>query len=223
MSCEFGHDDGAYVLGALSPAERSEFHAHLAGCAECTRAVQELAGLPGLLARVPAEVLESPASEPPPETLLPTLVQAVRRTRRRRAWAVVGSAAAALVVVAGGSVVVANALRDEPPPSAVAPKGRDMAPVGTASMSANVALTSVKWGTRLDLSCSYRADEYADTGHEYAMFVRTREGRLEQVATWRALPGRTMRLTAATAASRDDIASVEIRTASGRPVLHLNA
>ncbi|MGH3348437.1 MAG: anti-sigma factor family protein, partial [Nocardioides sp.] len=36
MTCEFAHDDGAYVLGALSPAERVAFKQHLAGCAECT-------------------------------------------------------------------------------------------------------------------------------------------------------------------------------------------
>ena len=37
MSCEFAHQDGAYVLGALSPAERREFEQHLAGCDECAR------------------------------------------------------------------------------------------------------------------------------------------------------------------------------------------
>ena len=34
------------------------------------------------------------------------------------------------------------------------------------------------------------------------MIVHTRDGASEQVATWRALPGRTMRLTAATASGR---------------------
>jgi hypothetical protein len=51
--------------------------------------------------------------------------------------------------------------------------------------------------------------------------VHTRNGASEQVATWRALPGRTMRLTAATAAGRSDLAWVEVRTADGRPVLKL--
>ena len=41
------HDDwagsaGAYVLGALPPEELEGFRAHLAGCAECRRAVEEL-------------------------------------------------------------------------------------------------------------------------------------------------------------------------------------
>jgi hypothetical protein len=51
--------------------------------------------------------------------------------------------------------------------------------------------------------------------------VRDRDGKVEQVATWRALPGKTMHLDAATATSREDIASVEVRTADGQPVLQL--
>ena len=45
------------------------------------------------------------------------------------------------------------------------------------------------------------------------------EARNEQVGTWRSLEGRTMRLTAATAAPRKDIAAVEVRTTAGRTVL----
>ena len=44
---------------------------------------------------------------------------------------------------------------------------------------------------------------------------------MEQVATWKALPGRTMRLTGATATGRTDITTVEVRTADGRVVLTL--
>ena len=53
--------------------------------------------------------------------------------------------------------------------------------------------------------------------------MRTRDGRTEQVGTWRSLQGRTMRLTAATSAAVRDIASVEVRTTDGRPVLELTA
>jgi anti-sigma factor RsiW len=44
--------DAAYVLGALSSAERRDFERHLHSCPRCTQAVSELAGMPGLLARV---------------------------------------------------------------------------------------------------------------------------------------------------------------------------
>ena len=99
MSCPFAHDDAAYVLGALSPVERLDFERHLGGCDDCTRAVRELAGLPGLLRRVEASVQEHPpVDEPVPDTLLPTWSHEVRRARRRRTCAAAGSAA---VVAAG--------------------------------------------------------------------------------------------------------------------------
>ena len=230
MSCEFGHWDGAYVLGALSAAERSEYQAHLAGCAECTRAVQELAGLPGLLARVPADVLESPAEVPLPETLLPALLRESRVARRRRTRVSLAVAAAAAVVVGGGSLGIGLAVGDDDPPPAATPAvptGQPMESVSTTDwMTADLALTSVSWGTRLDLTCSYPPPPDGVSHPEewsYVMVVRTRDGGVEQVATWKALPGKTMRLAAATATDRDDISSVEIRTSTGEPLLRLEA
>ena len=49
---KFAQWDAAYVLGALSPAERREFEEHLASCPPCQAAVSELAAVPGLLAQV---------------------------------------------------------------------------------------------------------------------------------------------------------------------------
>ncbi|QAY63910.1 hypothetical protein ET495_12460 [Xylanimonas allomyrinae] len=46
--------DGAYVLGALSPAERDEYEDHLRRCAACARAVAELGELPPLLGMLSA-------------------------------------------------------------------------------------------------------------------------------------------------------------------------
>jgi putative zinc finger protein len=234
VTCRFAHDDGAYVLGALSPAERADFEDHLGGCPDCSRGVRELAGLPGLLARVSPELLdEPPADQPVPDTLLPRLVGEVRRGQRRRMLLVAGGAAAATLVVVGGWLAVAGVLGedDEPsvavaPPSATAtlPVGLEMTPVNQDSTEGEVALTQVLWGTRLDLTCTY-AEAEPDAGPEprYAMFVRTRAGREEQVATWRGLPGKTMRLAAATAADRDDITSVEVRTLAGRTVLRVRS
>jgi hypothetical protein len=67
--CEFAHDDGAYVLGALSPAERAAYERHLATCAFCREAVAEVAVLPGLLGKLDAadfaKLLDPTLSEPP--------------------------------------------------------------------------------------------------------------------------------------------------------------
>ncbi len=58
---------------------------------------------------------------------------------------------------------------------------------------------------------------------DYTLFVRTLDGRAENVGSWRSVGGKTMQLSAATAASRDEIASVEVRTLDGRVVLKLAA
>ncbi|MGO4258493.1 anti-sigma factor family protein [Marmoricola sp. RAF53] len=224
MTCEYRYDDAAYVLGALTPAERASFQEHLDGCAACTRAVQEMAGLPGLLGRISPDVLTDPGQEVPvPATLLPALVRRVHQERRRRTWAVAGAAAAVLAVVAGGAVAVTHALDDPNPPARTVAAGRPMQVLADHGMTARLALTPVAWGTRMDLACSYAASTYPGNGHHesYAMVVRTRGGGTEQVATWRALPGRTMHLSAATAAGRVEISSVEIRGADGTPVLRL--
>jgi anti-sigma factor RsiW len=234
MSCQFADRDGSYVLGALSSAERLEFERHLAGCAECSRAVRELAGLPGLLSRVDGSVLERPPEDPPvPPTLLPALLREVRRTRRRRTTLTAALAAAAAVVallvptvtgLLGDRTTTASTPPDRPP--AATSTGSAMVPVGNAPVRATLVLASVTWGTRLDLTCTYvphEEDYHGSRAVTYGLFVRTREGRTEKVGTWRSIEGRTMRLSAATAAPRRDIASVEVRTADGMPVLELTA
>lgn len=233
MSCDFSHEDGAYVLGALSSSERRAFEEHLAGCPDCSGAVRRLAGLPGLLARVDARVLEDPpGAEPVPDTLLPRLVADVRRTHRRRAVLTGAVAAAALVVAGVVPVVVASSLSGgtsqtaAPAATATPPAGRTMVALGGAPVRATVALDPVAWGTRLDLVCTYapRPDQY-ELPHAatYVLVVTTRDGRSEQVGTWTAIDGRTMRLAAATSVPSTDIASVEVRTTSGRRVLELTA
>jgi hypothetical protein len=69
MRCEHEHDDGAYVLGALSPAERAAYERHLGTCSFCREAVAEVAVLPGLLGKLDAadfaKLLDPTLSEPP--------------------------------------------------------------------------------------------------------------------------------------------------------------
>ncbi|MBZ5740619.1 anti-sigma factor family protein [Nocardioides mangrovi] len=224
MSCEFAHDDAAYVLGALPPDERLAFERHLATCDDCSRSVRSIAGLTGLLSRVPLEVVESePRPEPVPPTLLPSLVREVRRSQVRRRW-VAGLAAAAVLVVGAGVTTAVVATRDDPtPPAAV---GQTMTQVDQDSVEASVALTSVAWGTKLDLTCTYDEPASAYGEHHepptYAMVVRSADGDTQQVATWRGLPGKTMHVSGATALTADDIASVEVVAADGHALLELN-
>ena len=90
-----------------------------------------------------------------------------------------------------------------------------MQPVGNAPVTATLAFTPVAWGTRLDLTCSYEhpaGDYHAPSSVTYGLFVVNRDGSIEQVGTWRALDGKTMRHHRRTAAQRKDIAGVEVRT-----------
>src|SRR3954447_21727633 len=143
-ACEYAELDGSYVLGGLSPAERQAYERHLATCESCARSVRELAGLPGLLARVDPVILESaPAVEPVPATLLPALVREVSRVRRRRVLAAVGVAAAAAVAV-GGAMLSGLDLHGTPPvadpsrTSTASPAGLSMIPVGHAPVTGNL-------------------------------------------------------------------------------------
>jgi anti-sigma-K factor RskA len=49
------------VLGALTPGERAEFEAHLAGCGECAAEVHSLSAVPAMLAQAVPQVEPSPA------------------------------------------------------------------------------------------------------------------------------------------------------------------
>ncbi|MDX6375285.1 MAG: hypothetical protein QOD98_4273 [Nocardioidaceae bacterium] len=229
--CQHEHEDGAYVLGALSPEDRVAFERHLPGCPECAQSVRELAGLPGLLARVPVEILDPETLPVPvPDTLLPALVRRARRTQRRRTWITSGLVAAA-AVGAIGAVGVATLGHDDSPPSAAPSAGpttaaaQIMKPIGNEPISGWISLTKVGWGTRLDLTCSYADDSsaYQDPNWStYTMYVHTADGVVEQVASWKALPGKEMHLSAATAADVADITDIEVRTAAGDTVLELS-
>jgi Putative zinc-finger len=63
MRCPQTLEVGAYVLGALVPAERDAFEKHLGECAICREEVAELAVLPGLLGRIDFETAKSIAQE----------------------------------------------------------------------------------------------------------------------------------------------------------------
>lgn len=232
MTCEFASYDGAYVLGSLSATERADFERHLRSCEDCSRSVRELAGLPGLLARVPADVLELPADrEPAPATLLPSLVTGARRDQRRRVVRTALVAAAAVATIAAGSVTVAGVLTDAPTepreeagaPAVVEPTAARqlMTPVRDSSSTGWVSLTPVAWGTRLDLTCTYEGWQGGNRIWAYTLVVEMTDGTVEPAAAWKAIPGEELHVTGATSASPEDIASVEVQAPDGRAVLRL--
>jgi len=231
VNCEYTLFDGAYLLGALAPGERHEYERHLPSCAECSRAVRELAGLPGLLARVAPEELGTTPDVPVPESLLPSLLREARRSERRRGVLIAVLSGAAVAIVAAtlvmtGVIGAGGASETAAPAASSSTAGasaREMVALGGAPVRADLGLVDVAWGTRLELACTYEPTDGSVPARPwtYVMIVHTRDGESQQVATWRALPGRTMHLSAATAAGVADLTWIEVRTADGRRVLKL--
>ncbi|WP_285117069.1 zf-HC2 domain-containing protein [Leifsonia sp. fls2-241-R2A-40a] len=229
---EFATWDAAYVLGALSPVERREFEAHLRECERCAEAVGELAGMPGILSRVPREQAnallddEPPVAEPgegaatpgPGPELLPSLLHQVRRRRVRSRWLVAGlSAAAAAVVVGIAAFLLPAALQPGTAPAASVV----MQQVEPSALTADLRLTSEPWGTRIDSRCRYAHVGAQGGGHEwtYAMVITDRAGAQHQISTWTADEGTVADPVATTSIPLSDIATVDIRSAGDGTVL----
>jgi Putative zinc-finger len=225
---EFALYDAAYVLGALSPADRREFETHLKVCAACASSVSELAGLPGLMSRVSIDELTQ-EPEPVPETLLPSLARAVRRERGRRRLVVGAAAAAAACLITVGAVAITRPNSPTRPPVTSSASTRSgtanlaLAAVAPSPITASARLVDMAWGTRIDLTCDYRTNGfYPPSGTSYALVVIDRKGVAQQVATWNALPNREITVTGASSRARRDIAAVEIRTPQGQTILRLS-
>lgn len=220
MSCEYAHLDGVYVLGALAAGERAAYERHLPTCADCSRALRDLAGIPGLLGRVQPETVEQlQPAEPVPATLLPAMVAEVRRPQGRRRVVVASTVAAAAVLLVLMAVGIGTTLGgDDPQPSRQLAAAQRMDALGTGS-SGWVSLTQRRWGTQIDLTCTYEGPVSGPAS--YVLVVTSTDGRSEEVGTWRTADGQEVHVTMATAVPPDDIASVEVRTESGYSVLRL--
>ncbi|WP_410640053.1 anti-sigma factor family protein [Amycolatopsis sp. lyj-346] len=206
----FAAFDAAYVLGALAPEDRQRFEEHLRTCDRCAASVRELAGLPGLLARVDAPTAVPDAGPPPPD-LLPSVLRRVRRGRRIRFAVTTGSVAVAVAACVALGVVTAW-------PSPASPPSVAMTALGQFPVRADARLAAFDWGTQVDMSCSYTGGR---SGGEYLLVAISRSGAETQLATWKAVPDNTARLSIGTALKTPDLAALEIRLATGLPLLRL--
>jgi Putative zinc-finger len=211
--------DAAYVLGALSPADRREFEGHLGGCADCAANVAALAGVPGLLARVPREaglaLLDAPVpSEDVPASLLPRLELAARRDRRRRragTWALAAGAAAAGVIGA----LTLPPLFDGAGESVTA----ELEAVRDIPLTASVELTAADGGTHIDMTCSYAYGAGGGEERSYDLVITDASGKAERVSTWTSRAGHTVEVSATVDTPTDDIETIEVRSTDGGDVL----
>ncbi|ULE33845.1 anti-sigma factor family protein [Mycobacterium sp. IDR2000157661] len=212
--------DAAYVLGSLSEPERREYEAHLSACAHCRAAVEELRGIPALLATIDAAEIADGDSEPPAH-VLDSLLDRLRERRRRRRWltsAAVGLAAALIAVAL--LFAVGPALFGEDPARPPTSSQVAMEKVSDTPINATVELTGFGWGTRIDMACTYGDWGRRDAPpQQLAMVVVGRDGSRNQIATWLGLSGATALPSANTPLQADQIAAVQLVSPESGQVL----
>jgi anti-sigma factor RsiW len=207
-------DAGPYVLGALSPEDRRVFEEHLADCPRCRAEVQDFAGLPGLLSRLP--VAEALAEPPAPPSLLPALLReaGVRRRSRRRRAVLAGVAAA--FALAAGSVALTEALHRPAGAPAVA-----FSPAEPGIRAyAEATVTDVSAGTRIDMTCRYEG-ALDGKDREYVLLVVPKDGQPQRLSSWPVLSADEYRLAVVAPLPRDRIAEFEVTNATGKSLLTL--
>ncbi|MDQ6755205.1 MAG: zf-HC2 domain-containing protein [Actinomycetota bacterium] len=223
--------DAAYVLGSLVPSERHDFELHLAGCAECSSAVAELAGVPGILAGLPAYEalsLAGGAGDEPgmgraaaelPGTVLSGFAAKVKRRRLRNA----ALAAALAVGTAAAAAGVTIAVNSPGPAVQIKEAGSPLrfTAVTASPITAVGSIRSVGWGTQLDWTCTYAGATSgavypipAAGSRPYLLVVTDTAGRETVAASWTAGAGSVVSPTATVGIPLDHIRSVEIRWAN---------
>ena len=216
MSDPYREWDAAYLLGALSAKDRRAYEEHLHACADCSAAVASLAGVPGMMAALPADrALATVPTEPP--NLLPGLARRVQRDRRRRrirfgALATAGAVAAGVI----GAFVMVPLTRDDPKGDYVV-----LSQTVSSKLTADARLVPEPWGTTIEISCKY--DELAtpsERARGYELYVTDRAGKVQLIASWTSAPGTTVKPAATTKLKRDEIQALDIRSSeTGRVLL----
>jgi hypothetical protein len=213
MTCLYPFDDGPYVLGALSPAERAEYERHLAACSPCRESVAALAVLPGLLSRLdPATVAPQPITAPP--TLLPrilALIASRRRAKRlRRRWLTIAACVVAVLLAGGVGVGVRAAEHTQPPVLLTA-----MRPVAdNIQMDARVGLTRDTNGTWVSMQCVYNSRWGDNWTMQLVVYPRT-AGQGELLASWSAESDQDWQMRKFTHLTPEQIGRIEIQRSDG--------
>ncbi|PPF24021.1 anti-sigma factor family protein [Rathayibacter rathayi] len=210
--------DAAYLLGALTAADRRAYELHLRVCPACREALAEFVPLPGLLAHLPQEEAlrlvdqSEESAEAAPAALLTRLAAATHSVRRRTRLRIAGLVLAAAGVSAAAALALPLAAGSSLPPVETTGATVSLAAAPGVPVEASVAFVPQQWGTRIDMDCSWAetAEQYAGSAG-YVLYVTDTSGGTEAVGSWTSAPGTTMEPSLATGLPLSEIASVEVR------------
>jgi len=115
--------------------------------------------------------------------------------------------------------MIVPAVLPSPPPKR--PAMVAFAPLGDVPITASAALLAKSWGTEVDLRCTYSGRQiWGDS--VYTLVATDRTGHQQPIATWRVTSNKPVVLVAATSLHRADLANLEVRLPTGKPVLRLS-
>jgi hypothetical protein len=218
MACRESLAIGAYLVGALDPAECSALERHMARCADCRAELLELEPLIGLLRRVPFEGLPQTASartRPAMDTGHADTVQALSRAgRRSRIRRVLIAWALAAVVAGTGFAVYLSA--HVPRPTTARPAVTAPATDAVTHVTASAALTPDTTGTSILLRLSGQPPAVT-----CRLVVHARDGRTETATSWASDHTSRVNIPGSTSLAEQDIARIDVVTSGGRLLVEL--
>ncbi|WP_035749048.1 zf-HC2 domain-containing protein [Arthrobacter sp. 35W] len=227
------HLVGAYILGGLESQERVLFEQHLALCPACTGEVDSLQSLSGFLDAIPAEsaiALASPgtpsgrataadggssdrdgAQRPVEAAGVGNLLDKLAARRRRSHWraaALVSGVAAAFLAI---GLVAGPVLTGPPKPE------ESYTISATSGPQVQLGLLKKAWGTELALDGTS-----LPASGILSLWVKDTSGNYDRAASWNATAAGKANVTGATPVPIEDMASIEIRDASGQKIAVLS-
>lgn len=224
MICPMTVRLGVYALGAADAAECALVESHLDTCDVCRAELDRLEPLPGLLARVPVDLIwDDPLPQGRPAQVPATPASRAGNTqagkaragkpraaasRWRRAACVAAAAAVALAGAAGGLWLArpgSGHPSANPSPAAITLSGAN--PV--THVRVTMTLTATSWGTRIQLQASG-----LPLNQTCRLIVRSRNGATEVTGAWDAWRTGPVSIPASAAWLPADIASLRVATAS---------
>ncbi|MBS2962300.1 zf-HC2 domain-containing protein [Actinocrinis puniceicyclus] len=236
---------GAYLLGALEPAENDRVAAHLAECASCRAEYGELTELVPLLASVTeTEAVNGPVRPEPAvlgrvlETASQHAADTGRVGRARVPWLrrlrSAGSAArsrprtmrARLAIAVVGLVAAAGAwvgvLASGGQSAAVAGSWSAAASAspyqpGESAITASVQVSAVSWGSRIQLKM-----DHVPVGYTCTMVVVSTTGQPVVAGNWKASAEESFTIPGSVSLAPDRIAAIQVELPDGSTLLSLN-